>query len=153
MARTTVKASADGLKLVASALVGSQSGLTYNSTNGGATWEQDSTQTNAFHILASSADGNKLAAMSDPAPLVIGAVGGIYIAHLTPSPQLNLSVLGASHMLSWIIPSTNLVLQQSSDLMSWVDITNTPTLNLTDLQNEVDLTPTNSSGFYRLAIP
>jgi hypothetical protein len=51
------------------------------------------------------------------------------------------------------LPSTNFVLQQSSDLASWTDMTDTPALNLTNLQNEVVLSPTNGSGFYRLKTP
>jgi hypothetical protein len=44
-------------------------------------------------------------------------------------------------------------MQQSSDLSSWTDVTNTPGLNLTDLQNEVILPPTGSNVFYRLKTP
>jgi hypothetical protein len=57
--------------------------------------------------------------------------------------------------LAWIIPSTNFVLQQNLDLTTtnWMDVTNTPVLNLTSLQNEIALSPTNSSGFYRLRTP
>jgi hypothetical protein len=45
------------------------------------------------------------------------------------------------------------VMQQSSDLTLWSDVTNTPELNLDNLQNEVILTPSNDSGFYRLKTP
>jgi hypothetical protein len=55
--------------------------------------------------------------------------------------------------LSWLVPSTNFVMQQSSDLGSWMDMTNTPALNLTNLQNEVILSPTGRSCFYRLKTP
>ncbi|MDD5141364.1 MAG: hypothetical protein PHY43_14030 [Verrucomicrobiales bacterium] len=44
-------------------------------------------------------------------------------------------------------------MQQSSDLTSWADVTNAPVLNLTNLQNEVLLSPSNSSSFYRLKTP
>jgi len=55
----------------------------------------------------------------------------------------------------WIVPSTNFVLQQNLDLTTtnWTDVTNPPALNLTNLQNEVILTPTNNSAFYRLKTP
>ena len=43
-------------------------------------------------------------------------------------------------MLSWVVPSTKYVLQQSFDLISWTTVTNTPVLNLTNLQNEVTAT-------------
>jgi len=47
------------------------------------------------------------------------------------------------------------VLQQNLDLTTtnWTDVTNPPALNLTSLQDEVVLSPTNSSGFYRLKTP
>jgi hypothetical protein len=66
---------------------------------------------------------------------------------------LNVLPAGSNLAISWLIPSTNFVVQQSSDLISWVDLTNTPTLNLTNLNNELIISPTNSSGFYRLNTP
>jgi hypothetical protein len=49
----------------------------------------------------------------------------------------------------------NFVLQQNLDLTTtnWTDVTNTSTLNLTNLQDEVILLPTNGNGFYRLKTP
>jgi len=43
-------------------------------------------------------------------------------------------------------------LQQSLDLTTetWTTLTNLPTLDLTNLQEELMLTPTNSNGFFRL---
>jgi hypothetical protein len=43
-------------------------------------------------------------------------------------------------------------LQQNLDLTTtnWVTLINTPALNLTNLHDEVTLSPTNRSGFYRL---
>jgi hypothetical protein len=70
-----------------------------------------------------------------------------------PDPQLNLTPSGTNLQLSWTVPSTNFVLQQSPDLMSWSVPTNTPVLNLTNLQYQVTLLPTNTSGFYRLSTP
>ena len=55
--------------------------------------------------------------------------------------------------LSWFVPTTNFVLQQSADLSSWTDLTNQPVLNLTNLQNEVSLPFSGSGGFYRLKTP
>jgi len=55
-------------------------------------------------------------------------------------------------LLSWLVPSTNFVLQQKPDLTTtgWEILTNAPALNLTNLQDEVTLSPTNNSGFFRL---
>jgi hypothetical protein len=66
---------------------------------------------------------------------------------------LNLTPANGNLKFSWIVPSTNFVMQQSSDLGSWTDMTNAPALNLTNLQNEVILSPIGSSGFYRLKTP
>jgi hypothetical protein len=55
--------------------------------------------------------------------------------------------------LSWVLPSTNYVLQQGSDLRGWVNVTNTPVLNLGKLQNEVMIPVTSGSGFFRLVTP
>ena len=51
------------------------------------------------------------------------------------------------------MPSTNFVMQQSSDLLNWADMTNQPVLNLTNLQDEVILPPPGSDVFYRLKSP
>jgi hypothetical protein len=150
-----VASSADGVKLVATSLY---EGTISISTNSGATWNSNSIPGINFNngstwaSVASSADGNQLVAVA--APLVNNYnYSGIYIYQTTPSPQLNVLPAGSNLAISWLIPSTNFVVQQSSDLISWVDLTNTPTLNLTNLNNELIISPTNSSGFYRLNTP
>ena len=50
----------------------------------------------------------------------------------------------------------NLKLQQNSDLTmtNWTDVTTTPTLNLTNLQNEMMVSsPSIGNSFYRLKSP
>jgi len=81
--------------------------------------------------------------------------GGIWISQSTPAPQLNIATANINFALSWIVPSTNFVLQQNSDLgtTNWVTITNAPTLNLTNLHNEVTLPSPGSNVFYRLKTP
>jgi hypothetical protein len=68
---------------------------------------------------------------------------------------LNLAPSRSNLAFSWLGPSTNFVMQQSSDLgsASWTDVTNTPVLNLTNLQDEVTLPMPAGSGFYRLKTP
>ena len=80
-------------------------------------------------------------------------IGGIYICQSTPSPQLSLVPSGSNLTVSWIIPSTNFMMQQSSDLCSWTDMTNMPVLNLTNLQDEVTLPMAPGNNFYRLKTP
>jgi hypothetical protein len=142
-----VASSADGTRLVAVGLSPLGTGLIYSSTNSGASWVSNSAPNLIWNSVASSADGVKLLA----APFFNS--GTIYTLQTTPTPQLNLAASSPNLALSWIIPSANFVLQQSPDLISWTDVTNSPTLNLTSLQNQVTLPPSNSSGFFRLKTP
>lgn len=121
----SVAISANGSKLFALA------GGTFVSTNSGLTWAASTTNVSLSN-MASSADGHKL---------VAGTLGGIYTSQTTPSPQVNIVPTNGNLLLSWIIPSTNFVLQQNPDLTTtnWTDVTNTPALNLTNLQEEVTL--------------
>jgi hypothetical protein len=147
----SVASSADGTKLVAVAV--EPGGLIYSSTNSGATWISNNVPNGFWLSVASSADGNQLvvAGMVDqsfnPIP--------IYISKTTPSPRLNLAPSRSNLAFSWLVPSTNFVMQQSSDLgsASWTDVTNTPVLNFTNLQDEVMLPMPAGSGFYRLKTP
>ena len=66
---------------------------------------------------------------------------------------MNATTWDGNLTVSWIMPSTNFVMQQSSDLQNWADMTNQPVLNLTNLQNEVLLSPPGSNVFYRLKTP
>jgi len=138
----SVASSADGTKLVAV----SAGGLICSSTNSGAAWQIDVATNYLWTGVASSADGNlKVVVPVGPAP--------IYLSQTTPSPQLNLTPSSTNLMLSWTIPSTNFVLQQSSDLISWADATNPPVPDLTNLSDQVTLPSSNSSGFFRLKTP
>jgi photosystem II stability/assembly factor-like uncharacterized protein len=144
----SVASSADGAKLLA---VGYEaSALIFVSTNSGNSWVK---QTNApsiaaWNAVASSADGHKMFAATYGF-VVNDDAGGVYILQSYPSPRLSLT-LGTNFALSWLIPSTNFVLQQSADLISWSSITDMPTLNLTNLNNEISLSPTNNNDFFRL---
>ena len=91
--------------------------------------------------------------MELPGGGIEGSVGRIWTSQTTPSPQLNLTPSSTNLTLGWTVPSTNFVLQQSADLASWADVTNPPVLNLTNLQNQVTLPSSGSSGFYRLKTP
>ncbi|HEY3931908.1 MAG TPA: hypothetical protein VGM58_06005 [Verrucomicrobiae bacterium] len=141
---TSVATSTDGSKLVAAAISSSSSGIIYTSADSGNTWTSNSTtiEYSAWTSVASSADGNKLVAA------VQG--GDIWTSQTMPSPLLNIAPTNSNLQLSWTVPSTNFVLQQSFDLSSWNDVTDAPALNLTNLQDEVIQSPTNGSSFYRL---
>ena len=140
-----VASAADGTKLVAI----SQYGGIYTSTNSGASWTTNNVAGSPYWAVASSADGNKQW-------MVVGqlfSADNIYTSQTTPSPQLNLTRSPTNFTLGWTVPSTNFVLQQSTDLTSWGNVTNLPVLNCTNLQNQVTLPPNGDCGFYRLNTP
>jgi photosystem II stability/assembly factor-like uncharacterized protein len=142
-----VASSADGSKLAAVSESGTLGGV-ITSTNSGATWMTNSVPALNWNSVALSADG---------ASMVVSVgypnySGPIYTSQTTPAPQLNLAASDGNLMLSWLIPSVNLGLQQSSDLTTtnWTDMTNLPVLNLTNLQNQVVLPPPDGTSFFRL---
>lgn len=139
-----IASSADGSKLVAC----NTNGQIYISTNHGISWISNNIVGRRWGCVASSADGNKLFAAEG----ADGAGGYVWTYQTTPSPNLNVATTNINVALSWLVPSTNFVLQQNSDLATtdWVTLTNTPTLNFTNLNYEVTLSPSNSSGFFRL---
>ncbi|HXI50439.1 MAG TPA: hypothetical protein VNH84_03020 [Candidatus Saccharimonadales bacterium] len=116
----------------------------YTSTNSGATGTTYSSPSTDWASVASSADGNKLVAAVNG--------GGIYTSQSTPAPALSITASGANIVHSWIVPSLDFSLQENSELTpaNWMDVTNTPTLNLTNLQNQVTVPPPTGNRFYRL---
>ena len=128
----SVASSVDGTKLLAAV----NGGSIYTSTNSGVTWTQTAAPISYWSTIASSADGSKVVAVA----CVDG--GTIYTLQFPipplppqPSPQLSISASGGSFGVSWLVPSTRFVLQQSYDLGSpdWTDVPTSPTLNFTNL--------------------
>jgi hypothetical protein len=136
-----VTSSADGSKLAV--FNGSK---VLSSSDYGNTWVTNNWPNNwVFPNMCSSADGNRLFA--------VGNGAGVWTGQLNPSGNLNISQVASSNvMISWLVPSTNFVLQQNSDLTTtqWIYVTNVPVLNLTNLQNQVMLPLPASTTFYRL---
>jgi hypothetical protein len=139
----SIDCSADGTKIVAVA------GYIYTSTNSGLTWQTNDLPDEGYGCVATSADGNRLMVVS------AGYPGHIYTAYSTPLPLLKIASVGDDLDVSWTVPATNFVLEQNPDLCTanWTPVTNAPVLNLTNLQDEVSLSPTASNAFYRLATP
>lgn len=137
-----VASSADGTRLMAAQNYG---GTIYTSSDSGLTWSQASVPSANWRSVACSADGNEMVAVSFQ--------GLIYSSKTMPRPRMNLASSSTNLALSWLIPSTHFLLQQSTNLISWVNLTNTPALNLTNLQNQVVLSPSNRCGFFRLSTP
>jgi hypothetical protein len=140
---TSVASSADGTRLVAAAFGG-----IYTSINSGASWVSNSVPAYNWFSVASSADGGMLVVAAEP-----GTGVPIYVSQIIPSLQLSLTASSTNLMLSWIIPSTNFIVQQSPDLASWTDLPASPVLNLTNLQNQITLSASNPAAFYRLTTP
>ena len=137
----TIVCSADGS--TALSFSGSSPGV-YSSTNFGANWTSNSLPVESWTAVACSADGKELVAMATRPD------AGIWISQTMPAPQLNVS--GSSNQInfSWVVPSTNMALEQSPDLMNWAVLTNLPSLNDANLQEQLTLSPSNNTGFYRL---
>jgi len=83
---------------------------------------------------------------------VMGTQQGVWVGRLTPSPQLNIQSQSPNTTISWLIPSTNFVLQQSADLSNptWSPVLTSPTLNFTNLNQQVTLPANGSNDFFRL---
>ena len=81
-----------------------------------------------------------------------GTPGLIYTSQSTPAPLLTSTLSGGNAVLSWIVPSMDFALQQSSDLSTthWTDVPTAPTLDLTNLQNQMSVSLVVSNRFYRL---
>ena len=122
----------------------------YISVDSGATWTLNNLPIYEWNSVAASADGKKwiAAALNDPN----SSPGPIYVSQTAPAPRLTLWPAGSSFVLSWTIPAIDFTLQQNSDLATtnWTNVATPPVLNLSNLQNQVILSPTNPVGFYRL---
>jgi hypothetical protein len=144
---SSLSSSADGMRLVAATGGFGNNGppgSIYNSKDSGTTWRQTSAAVHYWPCVASSADGNKLVA--------VVADGGIWTSQSTPAPLLSITPSGTNLVLSWTVPSMDFLLQRNSDLTTtnWTEVTNTPTLNLTNLQYQVLVSASIGSQFYRL---
>jgi hypothetical protein len=136
---TSVSCSADGTRMAAVAEAG-----VYLSTDSGATWKLSGGRTGWVSALASSADG---------CALVMAAQGaGVYTYKATPAPVIRIIPSGDNIVLSWVIPSMPFSLQESDVLDSgkWSDVSGRPTLDFSNLRNEVTLPAPAGPKFYRL---
>jgi photosystem II stability/assembly factor-like uncharacterized protein len=145
----SVASSADGTILVA---VGDYEPEISVSTNSGASWvEVVPPGPDYWNCVTCSADGNSLV-------VAVGAhIAALHAPNpappVPPSPQLAVNLSGGNLNVSWLVPSTPFVLQQTSDLRlsGWVDVLASPTLNLTNLHYQLTVTPGLGKSFYRLA--
>ena len=139
----SVASSADGERLAAI----TDGGQIYTSADSGATWITNNVPNTNWSTIVSSADGNRLYAVT---------VGGqIYTSFSTPTPKLKIFGSTSNLTISWTTPSTHFVLEQSATLgsPSWLVVSNFPTLNYTNLENQITLSAPTASVFYRLVTP
>jgi len=138
IAGQTIDCSANGTNWI---IAGNQ---IYTSVDAGVTWVTNFSSAQWLGGLV-SADGAELAA--------VGSGQGIWIGRVVPSPQLNIQSQTPNVTISWLIPSTNFVLQQTADLSNptWTPVSTTPTLNFTNLQQQVTAPAAGSNSFFRLS--
>lgn len=140
--------SADGRNMFASTASDgppNDQNATYRSTNFGANWTRLTAPTPWWRGMASSADGGRL---------VVAAIGPIYTAQFIQPPTLDIHSTNNSVNVSWIIPSTNFVLRETSDLAAsnWIDVADTPSFDMTTLRQSVTTPVIGTNRFYRMAL-
>jgi hypothetical protein len=144
-----VASSADGATLMAASGGSIYSGSMFVSKDSGMTWITATVPYENWSSVACSADGNRLVAV------VNNFSGGLIFTSLCPQPpSLSITRWNSTAIISWTLPAMDFTLQQNPDLTAtnWTDVTTSPVLNLTNLQNQVMLPPTNSRSFYRLRL-
>lgn len=155
-----VASSADGTQLAAMGGGSSLShfsvfgGPIYALTDSGATWTSNRLPVPYWNgsdntSVAFSADGARLFVLLNSVP----NGGGLWKLPSTLPPFISVRPANGSLALSWLVPSTNLILQRSSDSQNWSVVMDQPVLNFTNLQDEVSLPITNGKDFFRLATP
>jgi hypothetical protein len=137
---SAIASSANGSALIATV----NGGDIYQSTNSGGTWNDTGAPASSWSAIASSADGNGLVAVVNG--------GGIYTWQSTPVPQLSITNSNGGIGISWLIPSMSFTLEENSNpgTANWTNVTVSPVLNLTNLQNQVVIPASIGSQFYRL---
>lgn len=113
------------------------------SVDGGNSW-QTNLPSSQWNGAAISADGCLM--------IVQGSSQATWVGRLTPSPQMNVQLQDTNVTVSWLIPSTNFVLQQTADLSTpvWTQVGISPTLNFTNLKEEATVPANGSNTFLRL---
>ena len=147
---SSISCSADGAKVAAVATRWPFLPMTYLSTDSGETWVPANAPAGDWQAVACAASGSNVAVVGGSLAATLRTPSPA--PPLPPSPPLVIGLSKEKPSLSWLLPSTSFVLQQSSDLTApdWVDVTNRATLNFTNLHQEVTLSPSSGKAFYRL---
>ncbi|HEY3853258.1 MAG TPA: hypothetical protein VGO67_02570 [Verrucomicrobiae bacterium] len=136
----SVASSATGTRLAATSL-----GAIYVSSDAGSTWTQiGSGFTGDWHSITSSADGGVIVAAD-------GFSGSTFVKYSTPAQHLTVATANGDLVLSWLVPSINLALEQTTNLLTpnWTIVPTAPTL--TNLQYQTILSTTAINTFFRLS--
>jgi hypothetical protein len=122
------------------------------SDDGGSTWVQTNAPVDSWRALASDKMGFVVLAGADEAgPIYFLGTGAAGLQPTAP-PELSIASHGLGLTVSWTLPSSRFVLQESSVLAPthWMDVATGPTLNFTNLNYETAVAPSGRSHFYRL---
>jgi len=143
---TCIAASADGRELLAGRFDHVhywQPDAVYSSRDAGSTWQPEGVF-GKWDSVCCSADGNLRAAADQ--------TGGIWISRSTPAPLLTATQSSGRITISWGLPSMDFVLQQNIniDTGNWMELTNIPTLNLSNLRHEVTVSLSRGENYFRL---
>jgi hypothetical protein len=142
---TAVACSADGKTLFATAFGAFSDGGLCVSTNSGAIWSTNLALNLWWKSGASSADGNTLLAAADSAQQ-------IYALQTATHPALRFTRQDNNATISWLIPSLDVVLEETTDLANrqWTEVVTPAEMDLNTLRYQVPAQTTNSTLFYRL---
>ena len=142
---SAIACSANGSNWIIGATLGVNPPV-YTSSNGGAAW--------VTNLLVGEIDTEwyDAAVSADGCEFLATGAGNLWVGRTTPSPQMNIQWTNGNAAFSWLVPSTNFVLQQNSDIgtINWETISNSPILNLTNLHDEVTVPASASNSFFRL---
>jgi hypothetical protein len=141
-----IACSADGATIVVAG-----GNLVYISQDSGVTWYQTDAPASliAWSAVACSGDKSNIVLASSeiftlkepwlPPPTV-------------PSPRLKTAETDSAFGVSWLVPSTRFVLEETSDLASgnWTNAPSAPTLNLTNLNYQWTASQSQNNAFFRL---
>jgi beta-glucanase (GH16 family) len=109
-----------------------------------------------FYIIMNMAVGGNFVGSPTAATVFPGdmQVDYVRVYEWVEAPSLSITKTQTDGLLvTWPFLSPSYVLQQNSDLSStnWTQVTNSPAVNPTNLQNQVVLPTSPGGGFFRLA--
>lgn len=145
-----VTCSADGTTLIAECEDDfSGNDLIYISRDSGATWTYANAPAGIGRAIACSANASNIVAAGSS---IYSLQSPDLAPPLPPRVCLNIIQSDKNMYISWLVPSTKFKLQGNPDVSSseWTDVLTTPTLNFTNLNYEIKVSPTLSRSFYRL---